>query len=76
MGAENVKIRWKEIKKNRPGELLDREDISEKGAAAEALDGDAPEHLLGRENGGAEEDYVRMGFAQIMGVLEEGGVVE
>jgi hypothetical protein len=76
VSTENVKIRWEEVKKNRPGILLDREDVSEQGTSAEALNGDAPEHLLGRENGGTEEHNIRMGFAQIMGILEEGCVVE
>lgn len=76
MRTENIKIGREEIEKDRPGELLDGEDVDKEGAATEALDGDAPEHLLGRENGGAEENDVGVGFAQIMGVLEEGGVVE
>jgi hypothetical protein len=76
VSAENVEIRREEVKENRSGILLDGKDVSKQGTSAEALNGDAPEHLLSRENGCAEEHNIGMRFAQIMGILKEGSVVE
>ncbi|OAY64162.1 hypothetical protein ACMD2_13512 [Ananas comosus] len=73
VGAEDVEVRGEQLEEEVLGELLDGEDVDEEGAAAEALEGEGAEDALGGEDGGGEEDDVRVALAEVVGVAEEGG---
>jgi hypothetical protein len=73
VGADDVEVRREGAEQEVPGELLDGEDVDEEGVAAEAVRGERAEHGLGGEDGGGEEDHVRVALAEVVRVGEEGG---
>lgn len=72
MCAQDVELGGQKFEQEVAGELLDREDVDEKGAPSEPLEGDGAEDALGGEDGGGEEDDLRVLLAEVVRVAVEG----
>lgn len=73
VGADDVEALRERGEEEVLGEFLDGEDVDEEGVAAEAVDGERAEDGLGGEDGGGQEDHVRVALAEVVRVLEVGG---
>lgn len=72
MRAQNVELGGQKFEQELAGELLDGEDVDEKGAPSEPLEGDGAEDALGGEDGGGEEDDLRVLLAEVVRVAVKG----
>ncbi|PON35965.1 LOW QUALITY PROTEIN: hypothetical protein PanWU01x14_332130 [Parasponia andersonii] len=72
VGAEDVELGGQVAEEEVSGELLDGEDVDEEGVAAEPLERDRLDDLLGGEDGGAEDHDLRVLLAEVVRVAEEG----
>jgi hypothetical protein len=64
--ANQVEIRGQNVEQEVSGELLDGKNVDEQCAALESVEGEGGEDPLGGNYGGAEENDLRVFFAEVM----------
>jgi hypothetical protein len=69
--ADDVELLRERAEEEVLGELLDREHVGEEGVTAEAVHGERADDGLGGEDGGGEEQHVRVALAEVVRVGKE-----